>query len=47
MSDAVQMMLDFWIAIIATIPNSPFIYMFALAIVLIILNNLYFWMKGD
>ena len=41
MPDAVQIIITMWTSILATIPSSPFMYFFALAIVLIIVSNIF------
>lgn len=46
MPAAIQVILQFWQTVVIDIPNTPFIYLFALAIVLVIANNIYFWVRG-
>lgn len=46
MNDAVQLVLTFWNEILVDIPNSPFEFLIALAIVLIILSEILYWATG-
>lgn len=46
MVEAVNLALTFWTTIMSELPNTPFFFLFALAIVLIIANNIFAWVKG-
>lgn len=45
MVDAVELAIDFLLTMLGTIPEGPFMFLFGLAIVLIILRNVFVWIK--
>lgn len=46
MNEAVILAIDFITTILGLIPDSPFMFLIALAIVLIILGEIYSWIFG-